>query len=86
MVGTGGISFYQVMPTYHNISGKKAYIMNVYTQPDYRRKGIAYSHDFYPSEIKEESWGTVFTVMIEQQKYMIAGTKKEEESPAGRKK
>lgn len=42
VVGTGGISFYQVMPTYHNISGKKAYIMNVYTQPDYRRKGIAY--------------------------------------------
>lgn len=41
---------------------------------------------FDPSEIKEESWGTVFTVMIEQQKYMIAGMKKEEESPAGRKK
>ena len=41
-VGTGGVSFYQVMPTYHNPSGKKAYIMNMYTHPDYRRKGIAY--------------------------------------------
>lgn len=40
-VGAGGISFFQVMPTYHNPSGKKAYIMNMYTDPDYRRRGIA---------------------------------------------
>ena len=41
-VGAGGVSFYQVMPTYHNPTGKKAYIMNMYTNPAYRRKGIAY--------------------------------------------
>lgn len=41
-VGAGGVSFFQVMPTYHNPSGKKAYIMNMYTHPDYRRMGIAY--------------------------------------------
>ena len=41
-VGSGGISFYGVMPTYHNPSGQKAYIMNMYTHPDYRRLGIAY--------------------------------------------
>lgn len=41
-VGAGGVSFFQVMPTYHNPSGKKAYIMNMYTVPEYRRKGIAY--------------------------------------------
>ena len=29
------------MPTYHNPTGKKAYIMNMYTAPEYRRKGIA---------------------------------------------
>lgn len=40
-VGTGGVSFFQVMPTYHNPGGKKAYIMNIYTDPEYRRKGIA---------------------------------------------
>lgn len=40
-VGAGGVSFYQVMPTYHNPSGKKAYIMNMYTAPEYRRQGIA---------------------------------------------
>ena len=41
-VGAGGISYYRVMPTFHNPSGKKAYVMNMYTAPDYRRKGIAY--------------------------------------------
>lgn len=40
-VGAGGVSYYQVMPTYHNPSGKKAYIMNIYTSPSYRRNGIA---------------------------------------------
>lgn len=28
------------MPTYHNPSGKKAYIMNMYTIPEYRRRDI----------------------------------------------
>ncbi|MBQ1491174.1 MAG: GNAT family N-acetyltransferase [Blautia sp.] len=41
LIGTGGVSFFQVMPTYHNPSGKKAYIMNMYTDPAYRRQGIA---------------------------------------------
>lgn len=41
-IGAGGVSFYQVMPTYHNPSGRKAYIMNMYTAPQYRRQGIAY--------------------------------------------
>ena len=41
-VGAGGISYFQVMPTYHNPTGKKAYIMNMYTNPNYRRQGIAY--------------------------------------------
>ena len=40
-VGAGGISYFQVMPTYHNPTGRKAYIMNMYTKPEYRRKGIA---------------------------------------------
>lgn len=52
-VGAGGVSFFQVMPTYHNPSGKKAYIMNMYTHPDYRRMGIAYKTlDMLISDIK----------------------------------
>jgi len=42
-VGSGGICFYNVMPYYHNPCGKKAYIMNIYTNPDYRRKRIAFT-------------------------------------------
>ena len=42
-VGSGGVSFFQVMPTYHNPNGYKAYIMNMYTNINYRRKGIAYN-------------------------------------------
>lgn len=42
IIGTGGVSFFEVMPTYHNPTGKKAYIMNMYTKPEYRRQGIAY--------------------------------------------
>ena len=40
-VGAGGVSYYQVMPTYHNPTGWKAYLMNIYTHPDYRRQGLA---------------------------------------------
>ncbi len=40
-IGAGGISYYTVMPTYHNSTGKKAYIMNMYTKLEYRRMGIA---------------------------------------------
>jgi ribosomal protein S18 acetylase RimI-like enzyme len=39
-IGCGSICFYNVMPTYNNQTGKKAYIMNMYTKENYRRKGI----------------------------------------------
>lgn len=55
-VGAGGVSFFQVMPTFHNSSGWKAYIMNMYTAPDYRRCGIAYKMlDLLVAEAKERS-------------------------------
>ncbi|MDE7323042.1 MAG: GNAT family N-acetyltransferase [Lachnospiraceae bacterium] len=54
-VGAGGVSFYQVMPTYHNPSGKKAYIMNMYTAPEYRRQGIAiYTLDLLVNDVREQ--------------------------------
>ena len=42
LIGAGGVSFYKVMPTYHNPTGKKAYIMNMYTASEYQRQGIAF--------------------------------------------
>jgi len=41
IIGTGGISFYNVLPPCSNPSGRKSYIMNMYTSPDYRRMGVA---------------------------------------------
>lgn len=40
-VGTGGICFYHVLPTYHNPTGRKAYITNMYTLPEFRNQGVA---------------------------------------------
>lgn len=40
--GAGGVSFFRVMPTCSNPNGYKAYIMNMYTRPAYRRRGIAF--------------------------------------------
>lgn len=41
-IGAGGISYYSVMPTCDEPTGNKAYIMNMYTVPEYRRQGIAF--------------------------------------------
>lgn len=54
-IGAGGVSFYQVMPTYHNPTGTKAYIMNMYTVPEYRRQGIAFQTlDLLVQDAKEQ--------------------------------
>lgn len=59
-VGAGGVSFFEVMPTYHNPTGKKAYIMNMYTKPEYRRQGIAYQTlDLLVAEAKERGITTI---------------------------
>lgn len=38
---TGAVCFYQLPPTFSNPSGKVAYITNMYTADQYRRRGIA---------------------------------------------
>lgn len=63
VVGAGGISFYKVMPTFHNPSGVKGYIMNMYTRPDYRRKGIAFKTlDLLMKEAKNQG---IYLVTLE---------------------
>jgi GNAT superfamily N-acetyltransferase len=41
VVGTSGICYFYAPPTYGNLSGITAYIMNMYTLPEYRKMGIA---------------------------------------------
>ena len=41
IVATGGIIFYDLPPTFKNKSGIKGYLCNMYTDPAYRRQGVA---------------------------------------------
>lgn len=41
IVGTSGVCFYTLPPSFKNISGNVAYIMNMYTEPSFRNRGIA---------------------------------------------
>ena len=40
-IGCASLSFIRVMPTFSHPTGKRAHLMNVYTVPEFRRKGIA---------------------------------------------
>lgn len=42
VIGCATICYINIMPTFDHPSGKRAYIMNVYTRKNYRRKGIAF--------------------------------------------
>jgi GNAT superfamily N-acetyltransferase len=41
IIGTSGLSFYTIAPSLKNLTGKIAYILNMYTIPSFRGKGIA---------------------------------------------
>jgi len=41
IIATSGLCFYSLPPNYSNPTGRTAYITNMYTKPEYRRKGIA---------------------------------------------
>jgi ribosomal protein S18 acetylase RimI-like enzyme len=41
VVATSGLCFYSLPPTAMNLKGQTAYIMNMYTLPEYRKRGIA---------------------------------------------
>ena len=41
VIGTGGICYYRVMPMPYDKTGRRAFIMNMYTDEGYRKKGIA---------------------------------------------
>ncbi len=41
VIGCASMSYMTIMPTFSHPSGKRAHLMNVYTNPSYRRQGIA---------------------------------------------
>lgn len=40
IAGCGGICFYQEMPSPDNATGECAYLMNIYTRPQFRKQGV----------------------------------------------
>ena len=40
VIGCGGICSYREMPSPDNLTGKCAYLMNIYTRPQFRRQGV----------------------------------------------
>lgn len=40
-VACASMSYIEIMPTFSHSSGKRAHLMNVYTEESYRRRGIA---------------------------------------------
>lgn len=40
IIGTCGVCFFQYPPSFSNVTGKIAYITNVYTRNEYRNQGI----------------------------------------------
>jgi GNAT superfamily N-acetyltransferase len=41
VIATSGVCFYTLPPSYGNLTGKVAYITNMYTKDEFRRMGIA---------------------------------------------
>lgn len=41
IIATSGVCFYCLPPNFSNPTGRTAYITNMYTKPEYRRRGIA---------------------------------------------
>ena len=41
VIGCATACYHAILPTFTNTSGRRAYILNVYTHQDYRRQGIA---------------------------------------------
>lgn len=41
IIGTSGLVFFQRPPSFNNITGCDAYIMNMYTLPAWRGRGVA---------------------------------------------
>jgi len=40
IIGCGGICFYREMPSPDNLTGNCAYLMNIYTCPEFRKHGV----------------------------------------------
>ena len=63
LAATSGVNFYTTPPNQKNITGKTAYISNMYTKPEYRARGIATRlFDMTAAEAKKRGCGKALLV------------------------
>lgn len=56
IVGNATLCYINLMPTFSHPSGKRAHLMNVHVEKDFRRKGIAHKMiEFLEAEAKKRS-------------------------------
>ena len=53
VIGCASMCYVDVMPTFSHPTGKRAHLMNVFTEKDYRRRGIAHK---MTTMLIEEAW------------------------------
>ncbi len=60
VVGVGSVDYHTEMPTKSNPTGKCAFLMNIYTDPEYRRRGIAkHICELVIQDAKEKQAGSI---------------------------
>ena len=57
-VGCATMCYYDLMPTFSHPSGRRAHLMNVYTDPSRRREGIGYR---MVSMLIDDAWSRGYT-------------------------
>ncbi|MFW9908329.1 MAG: GNAT family N-acetyltransferase [Candidatus Thorarchaeota archaeon] len=81
VVAGGVISFSQVLPDKRNRTGKCAYILNIFVEPDYRLKGLATElMEFFINMCKNRNVGKVslHSTRMSEKIYERLGFKKSE--------
>lgn len=62
VIGCASMCYLEMMPTFAHPTGKRAHIMNVYTQKDYRRQGLARAMLYMLIEEAKENGVTEITL------------------------
>ncbi len=71
IVATGGIQFYEFPPSFQNVSGIRGYVSHMYTDPAYRRQGLASSLlDRVVQEARERGITLLFLYASDQGKFV----------------
>ncbi len=71
IVGCGGICYQEEMPSPDNLTGTNGYLMNIYTLPEYRGRGVGRKIiDFLVDEAKRKGTGKIYLESSKDAKHL----------------